>query len=129
MSEDAEDLIRKLLCDADTRLGTNGIGEIKQHPFFRKIDWDNIQSITPPYVPELMGEVDCSNFEDFEELEPFYPEERVKKPRREDGSFIGFAYSKTYTDPKHSVRTTLSELELKQARKPQVSTGATTDLE
>ena len=129
MSEDAEDLIRRLICDSDSRLGLNGAQEIKQHPFFRKINWDTIENVTPPHVPDLMGDVDCTNFEDFEEMEPFYPEERTVLHRREDGSFIGFAFSRVGKDPKRSVRATLSELEMKQAKRPQISTNATTDLD
>jgi len=129
MSEDSEDLIRKLLCESDSRLGLNGAQEVKRHPFFRKINWESIRDMTPPHVPDLADDVDCSNFEDFEENEPFYPEERKKLYRREDGSFIGFAFNRVENDPKRSIRTTLSELEGKQAKKPQVTTNATTDLE
>lgn len=43
MSENAEDLIRHLICDAKDRLGQNGIEQFKKHPFFEGIDWDNIR--------------------------------------------------------------------------------------
>lgn len=63
VSEAAIDLIRKLLCDADDRIGFD---EIKSHPFFDGIDWDHIQDMEPPYVPILDCESDCRNFEEFE---------------------------------------------------------------
>ena len=34
VSPEAEDLIRRLCCDPEERLGRHGADEIKQHPFF-----------------------------------------------------------------------------------------------
>jgi serine/threonine kinase 38 len=39
LSVAATDLIRKLITDADQRLGINGVAEIKAHPFFVGVDW------------------------------------------------------------------------------------------
>lgn len=51
ISDEALDLIRKLISDVDKRLGYNGAEEIKRHPFFRKINWDNLINTTPPFIP------------------------------------------------------------------------------
>lgn len=46
------DLIERLMCDVENRLGTlGGAEEIKQHPFFRGINWDALADATPPYRP------------------------------------------------------------------------------
>ncbi|RUS17991.1 hypothetical protein BC937DRAFT_89260 [Endogone sp. FLAS-F59071] len=42
ISEEAKDLIKKFLCPKEQRLGRNGIKEIKEHSFFRGIDWGMI---------------------------------------------------------------------------------------
>ena len=73
LSTSATDLLKKLITDSATRLGRNGASEIKAHPFFLGVNWDNIRNTTSPNIPEINGETDVSNFDKFEETEPFYP--------------------------------------------------------
>mgnify|MGYP006079270641 CR=1 FL=1 len=37
----------------DDRLGVNGVGEIKVHPFFIGINWKKIREKKAPNVPEV----------------------------------------------------------------------------
>lgn len=43
LSDNAKDLLTKMITDADVRLGRNGAEEIKQHPFFDGFDWTNLR--------------------------------------------------------------------------------------
>ena len=68
---DARDLIERLLCDVDQRLGTAGAPrEIKAHPFFAGVRLGQpVPRQRAPYVPDVDGELDTQNFEDFDEDE------------------------------------------------------------
>jgi hypothetical protein len=52
ISKEAQKLIYDFLEYKDKRLGINGIDEIKSHPFFRNLDWDNLRNTKPPFIPK-----------------------------------------------------------------------------
>jgi serine/threonine protein kinase len=63
LSKDAINLLQNFFVrDPDKRLGSRawGVDEIKQHPFFKGIDWDSIlrKKIKPPFIPKLYSETD-----------------------------------------------------------------------
>ena len=67
LSPEARDLITRLLCDVDARLGTGGAAEIKAHPFFNGVSWSTLYDGPAPHTPEVHGELDTRNFERFDE--------------------------------------------------------------
>ena len=91
ISEEAQDLIFKMINNSNNRLGKNGAEEIKKHPFFNGVDWDNIRNSKPPFIPILKNEYDTSYFEKFEVIEPFYPKSKDKF-RRKDIEYLGYTF-------------------------------------
>ena len=51
LSPEAVDILKRFMCDADDRLGANGVEEIKGHPFFRGVDWEGIRDEESKYKP------------------------------------------------------------------------------
>ena len=63
VSENAKDLIRKLLTvDHHQRLGAESIQEILDHPWFSDIDWNHVDDLEPPFVPEITREPSTDYF-------------------------------------------------------------------
>ncbi|XP_070605871.1 serine/threonine-protein kinase LATS2 [Erythrolamprus reginae] len=72
LSPEASDLITKLCCSAEERLGRNGADDIKAHTFFDSIDFStDIRRQPAPYVPKISHPMDTSNFDPVEEEGPW----------------------------------------------------------
>lgn len=50
--------------DPETRLGSGGLSQIKSHDFFKDLDWDNLNEMEPPFVPQVQNEIDTTFFAD-----------------------------------------------------------------
>ena len=67
-SEEAKDLITKLLnIDPKKRIGAgpNGIEDLKNHKYFKRINWKNLENkdVTPPFIPNLEDPTDLKYFD------------------------------------------------------------------
>ncbi|KAJ5631261.1 uncharacterized protein N7484_011361 [Penicillium longicatenatum] len=67
LSRDSESLIRSFLCDPEHRIGNDGgqhggATQIKNHPFFRGVVWEQLRNIRAPFEPRLSSNIDVSYF-------------------------------------------------------------------
>ncbi|ESW24663.1 hypothetical protein PHAVU_004G149200 [Phaseolus vulgaris] len=63
MSPEAQDLIDRLLTeDPNQRLGSKGASEVKQHVFFKDINWDTLARQKAAFVPASESALDTSYF-------------------------------------------------------------------
>ncbi|KAJ9676733.1 hypothetical protein PVL29_021979 [Vitis rotundifolia] len=63
MSPEAQDLIHRLLTeDPYQRLGAGGASQVKQHAFFRDINWDTLARQKAAFVPSSESALDTSYF-------------------------------------------------------------------
>lgn len=68
LTKHAKDIIKRLLhADPKKRLGGHyGAAEIKEHAFFKGVQWALIRNDTPPIVPAITNAVDSSNFRSYD---------------------------------------------------------------
>uniref|UniRef100_A0A3B3E109 Ribosomal protein S6 kinase n=1 Tax=Oryzias melastigma TaxID=30732 RepID=A0A3B3E109_ORYME len=96
MDPSAKDLIQRLLTkDPKKRLGSgpNGAENIKQHPFYQKIIWEELAAkrVPAPFKPVIRDELDVSNFADeFTEMDPTYSPAAL--PQNCDRIFQGYSF-------------------------------------
>ncbi|GFN99037.1 ribosomal protein s6 kinase [Plakobranchus ocellatus] len=64
-SPEAKDLIQRLLTkDPSKRLGSRSIEDVKRHPFFKSLCWEDLaqKKVPAPFKPKIRNELDLSNF-------------------------------------------------------------------
>jgi len=76
LSKDAISILQSFfVADPDKRLGSGegGVEKIKQHPFFKNIDWEAIynKKIKPPFIPRISSDSDTKYIDsEFTNLPP-----------------------------------------------------------
>ncbi|KAK2961267.1 putative serine/threonine protein kinase [Blattamonas nauphoetae] len=123
VSSTAVHLMQCLMTDARHRLGSgtknprhndkdfSGADEIKAHPFFKGIDWNNLRALKPPYVPTVTNDVDTRNFDQFEEQPHEEAEQLDWKARQQDPSFAGYTYKRQQAIQPESAQSNRPELQ------------------
>src|SRR5688572_4165392 len=54
--------INSMVCNTENRLGRLGAQEIKNHAFFRGVDFDSLRRIRAPFEPRLTSNIDTTYF-------------------------------------------------------------------
>ena len=99
ISDTCKDLIFKLVNNSEVRLGKNGSGEIKAHPFFKGINWLKIKEMKPPFIPELQNDYDVKYFDEFNYIEPFIPPANQVTRKRKEPEYTGYEFKGEEQDP------------------------------
>ncbi|KAL0696991.1 hypothetical protein Bca4012_064171 [Brassica carinata] len=80
MTYEARDLIDRLLTkDPHQRLGARGAAEVKQHIFFKDINWDTLPEQKATFVPDTEDALDTSYFQSR------YASDKRSSPTNENG--------------------------------------------
>ena len=91
VSPEAESLIRALLCDREQRIWRDGAADIKKHPFFAGLNWEQLRAPeAAPYKPIISSMTDTSHFDSFDERPTTSPERHSSKDH--DLAFVGYQY-------------------------------------
>ncbi|KAM6134045.1 LOW QUALITY PROTEIN: ribosomal protein S6 kinase alpha-5 [Phoenicopterus ruber ruber] len=96
MSALSKDIIQRLLMKAPKKrlgCGPTDADEIKQHPFFQNMNWDDLaaKKVSAPFKPVIRDELDVSNFaEEFTEMDPTYSP--AATPQTSERIFQGYSF-------------------------------------
>lgn len=93
LSPEGRDLIQRMVCDSSKRLTFE---QLRAHPFFRGLDWDNIRRSKAPIIPQVTSEIDTQNFDKFDDLtdEQLAAEEAAALAAGGDNSFVGYTFKR-----------------------------------
>ncbi|XP_073501372.1 microtubule-associated serine/threonine-protein kinase 2 [Phyllobates terribilis] len=104
LPSDAQDLVSKLLRQSPLeRMGTGGAYEVKQHRFFKDLDWNGLLRQKAEFIPQLESEDDTSYFdtrsERYHHLESEEEDDTNDEDRVEIRQFSSCSprYSKVYS--------------------------------
>jgi len=64
INDEVASLMVNIICDEGRRYDAP---QIRAHPFFRDLDFNNLHDLTPPFVPQITSPADTSCFDDFGE--------------------------------------------------------------
>jgi len=109
LSKPAVKFIKDLMeYDPAKRSGSNGIKEIKEHEFFKSIDWNDIKSMKPPFVPQVQNDIDTTFFADNKKF-------NLKELQEIQSDMDSFEQNFNHFDS--TVFNTLAEINQKEAQK------------
>lgn len=131
VSPECINFMLSLIRDNTNRLGRDGADELRSHPWFNGIDWDNLRSQPAPYLPdgsarmkslitelrevqigttrysELMKQI-TANFDEFKDDGVVWGSSKpVSSQQRAEGNADQF-YGYTFMRPKDVIRTALN---------------------
>jgi len=89
LTKECRDLIKNMICDAPNRLTYD---QLRDHAFFKGIDWENIRNTQPPIVPLITSDVDTRNFDNFDEEEEPAPTEAAAPANGDE--FEGYTFKR-----------------------------------
>ena len=114
ISQQAREVIEKLLCDQHQRLGRHGVDEIKALPFFKGIVWDKIREMESPILPQLDSLYDTKYFDNFDEAPEDDRESEWENSRK--NHWYGFSFRSTAALRKLTLGTWSKNMTLKLSR-------------
>ena len=98
-SDEAKDLITKLLdLDPKKRIGagSNGVEELKKHPYFKEIDWKELENknVKAPFIPDLNGEMDLKYFDKIftDEVNITRESDELNMTNKTIDNYVNFSY-------------------------------------
>ena len=131
LSENAKSLLKGLITNKDHRLK---LAQIKQHPFFKNFQWDEIlnKKLKAPFIPRLKSSIDLKYFNvDFSDLYNENEEDNKNEEKKDCKYIFGFFfnYEKDFKTSNASCHSLISQTTNSESIKglPSVKTSSKND--
>jgi len=115
LSKEAKDLLKRLLeKDPTKRIGAkNGISEIREHPFFRGINWSSIlnKQIKPPYSFDISKSYFDPTFTSMPITWVEGDDSNCERERSQSAPIFPFVLEETDSEPLHNISKYITKLE------------------
>ena len=109
VGEQARDLLKGLICDPEDRLSAE---QIRQHPFFKGLDFKKLRKMAAPIKPVVKGPLDTSNFDDFSGVDERFAihkeRHKVTGDRTSLAAFHDYSYRRDLEAKKPSISAALN---------------------
>jgi len=100
VTEFCKRLMQSLLTNEEKRLDFE---QIKQHPWFTGIEWENLRLQTAPWVPHLICDTDVGHFDNWGPSKCFHDPGSTPASAMQE-HFRGFSYDKINFDHDHGLK-------------------------
>jgi cell cycle protein kinase DBF2 len=60
----------------------SSLEQVRNHPFFDQVQWDNLRGVDAPFIPELDSEADTGYYDDFTSPEDMAKYAEVKEKQK-----------------------------------------------
>ena len=96
LSTASKNLINAFCRQPETRIGKEGVDEVKRHPFFDGVDWEHIRHRPAPIPVNIKSIDDTSNFDSFPDIDLRWPTalEDGTIPPQKDWVFVNYTYKR-----------------------------------
>ena len=114
ISQITQDLIKRLVCDQKQRLN---VKQIKNHLFFKGVDWNNLRNQKTPFVPQINGNQDTKYFDKYDEIDPWidvHERDKDSITRYQDTNFIGYTFKREDQKQRDNILYAIEQLEKAQ---------------
>ena len=121
ISPAAANLILRLCCGPEERLGSSGADVVKRHAFFADINFAGLRQQTALYIPKIRHATDTSNFDsvnyDDEPRDSASDDSSRKEPsmgengKHPEHAFLEFTFRRFFDDGGHFVASKMQDPE------------------
>ena len=124
LSREGVDLIHNLVCSHRRRYSFE---QIKNHPFFKQVPFENLMKMKPPFIPQLTSDTDSSHFDAIEAEQDMETKGSQYKPSKatDKTHFWGYTFKRPLNMSSPNMEKIMNEVGIDNKQQKNGQNGAT----